>query len=142
VCVITADRAADDAVNTAPQAQVNIPFRQGCRLDVNDDRSLDPGIDGLMILRYQLGLRGDALISGLTLAGFRTDVQAIEVFLAANDYDVRGNMPSQAKGTRDGQVILRYLQGLPTALIVAGTDINPADAGAIEQRLNGWCGQN
>jgi hypothetical protein len=111
-----------------------------CRIDANGDQSLDVDIDGVLILRYLLGLRGDTLTAGLTLTGNRTSGDAIGSFLNAQNLDVRGLSPaSPAISTRDGIVILRHLQKQSPTAMVAGTDIGSANATAINDRIVGWC---
>jgi hypothetical protein len=111
-----------------------------CRIDANGDRALDAGIDGVLILRYLLGMRGDTLTAGLTLTGDRTSGTGIAQFLSAQNLDVRGLSPAAtALSTRDGVVILRHLQSLTSTVMVAGTDINSANATAIKDRLLAWC---
>jgi hypothetical protein len=111
-----------------------------CRIDANGDRSLDAGIDGVLILRYLLGMRGDALTAGLTLAGDRTNGTDIAQFLAAQNLDVRGLSPATTGlSTRDGVIILRHLQSLGGATMLQGTDINGANATSIKDRLVAWC---
>jgi hypothetical protein len=111
-----------------------------CRLDVNGDESLSPNVDGVLILRYLLGFRDDALTAGLALTGSRTTAAAIRDFLAAQNLDVRGLAPAAAaNAARDGIVILRYLQSQNATAMVAGTDVPGATADAIRARIASWC---
>ena len=51
-------------------------------LDVDGDTRVDALTDGLLILRYMLGIRGTALLAGAANpAGSRTTVTAVEAFL-------------------------------------------------------------
>ncbi|TAG81400.1 MAG: hypothetical protein EAZ21_06095 [Betaproteobacteria bacterium] len=111
-----------------------------CRLDINDDAAQTTAVDGLLILRYMLGFRGVDLLAGLPspLLGNRNTVNAIENFLSAQDYNVKG-LTTQATATRDGLVILRHLQTLDAGAMIAGTDINATDAALVRARIQGWC---
>ncbi len=111
-----------------------------CRIDANGDRALEAGVDGVLILRYLLGMRGDALIAGMTLTGNRTNGTDIAQFLSAQNLDVRGLSPAAtALSTRDGVVILRHIQSLSSTALLAGTAISATDAAAIKDRLIAWC---
>jgi hypothetical protein len=138
-CTITADKAGDATANSAPQVQLSIPIAPICRLDINGDGARNADVDGLLTHRYLLGLRGNALIEGLTpLAGTRNTSEAIETFLAAQDFNVSG-LATPALATRDGLAILRYLQAQPATPMIAGTGIAPANATAVQNRVAGWC---
>ncbi len=140
VCTIAANKAGDATINSAVQVAQAIKISALCRLDVNDDGQRTPGIDGVLIARYLAGMRGAALLNGLTpLAGTRTTSADIENFLAAQDFDARGISPSSPQVTRDGVMIARYLQGLAPTALVASTDVVSADAAAINARLQSWC---
>ena len=53
------------------------------RLDVDGNTVVDVATDGLLILRYMLGFRGDALITGaIGSTPTRSSVQEIETWLA------------------------------------------------------------
>lgn len=52
-------------------------------LDVDGDNLVNPATDGILILRYLLGLRGDALIQGAVAAGApRSTAAQIAIYLA------------------------------------------------------------
>jgi Leucine-rich repeat (LRR) protein len=140
VCTITADKADDAFFNSATQIQQSITVSTiPCRLDVNDDSFKTAEIDGLLILRYMLGLRGSELTAGLVFTGRRTTPQDIETFLSTQDYDVRGNKPPDPLATRDGFVISRHLRSLSATATIAGTDIPPTEAEAVRNVVTGWC---
>jgi hypothetical protein len=85
------------------------------RYDVDGDGDYSPYTDGLMILRYLFGNRGDALIGGaLGRDATRTTVPAIEVFLAglfaANEFDIDDNGSQDA--LTDGTLLIRWMFGL------------------------------
>jgi hypothetical protein len=140
VCTIAADKAGDQTINSAVQVRLSITVAAGlCRLDVNGDQSQNAAIDGVMIMRYLSGVRGDALVQGFTSSGSRTNAQSVESFLAAQNFDVLGNAATAARATRDGLVITRFLRNLPAAAMIAGTDIAPTQANAVRDRVLAWC---
>jgi hypothetical protein len=111
-----------------------------CRIDVNGDRELSADVDGVILLRYLLGLRDDALVAGYTLSGLRTSGQSIASFLATQNLDVRALSPSAVPTTlRDGQIVLRHLRGMSGGALVAATDVSAADATTVASRLTAWC---
>jgi hypothetical protein len=111
-----------------------------CRMDVNDDQSVNAETDAVLILRYLLGFRDSELTAGLTLAGNRTSPSAIQTFLTAQNFDVRGLTPAAAPAAaRDGLVILRHMQSQTAAAMVAATDIPSANADTVKARIAGWC---
>jgi CSLREA domain-containing protein len=52
------------------------------KLDANGDGKVQPLIDGLLVVRYLLGLRGSALIAGVPLTPLRPNAIDIELYLA------------------------------------------------------------
>jgi hypothetical protein len=111
-----------------------------CRIDVNGDRELSADVDGVILLRYLLGLRGNSLVAGFTLAGTRTNAMDIESFLDAQNLDVRGLSPSATPNPmRDGLVIARHIRGASGTALVAATDIGSANASAVSSRITAWC---
>jgi Tol biopolymer transport system component len=55
----------------------------GAALDIDGDGLLTPGIDGLLLMRWQLGVRGSALLGGITfpVASTRRNVATLEAHL-------------------------------------------------------------
>ena len=95
--------------------------------DIDDDGRADALTDGLFFLRYTFGLRGDALISGLTSSGSRyTTASDIERELgrhdASGDIDGDGNCDALT----DGLLLLRYLFGLSGDTLTVGVVANDA----------------
>jgi Leucine-rich repeat (LRR) protein len=140
-CDITVNKGGDTQFNSAEQIRRLIPLAApNCRLDVNGDGFHDPGHDGLLIQRYLTGFRGTALMDGLaTGAGSRFTPQAIETYLSAQDYDVRGTSPPNPQAMRDGLAIMRYLQNQSAQAMIAGTDIPVTDADVVRNRIAAWC---
>jgi Leucine-rich repeat (LRR) protein len=140
VCTIAADKGSDQTINSAVQVRLSITVAAGlCRLDVSGGQAQNAAIDGVMILRYLSGVRGNALIAGLTLIGSRNNASSVESFLAAQNYDVQGNAATGARATRDGLVITRFLRNTPAPSMIAGTDIAAIEANNVRDRLVAWC---
>ncbi|MGR3984432.1 MAG: fibronectin type III domain-containing protein [Gammaproteobacteria bacterium] len=94
-------------------------------LDLDGDGDAD-GIDGLLVARYLLGLRGSDLSAGLGLAD--------SVFIAAIETDISGNLASLdvdnsgATNAADGILIARYLLGVTSgAPLYAGQAASTAE---------------
>jgi len=93
-----------------------------CTLDVDDNGAADALTDGIIILRYLFGFRGDPMVEGaLAPDAQRTDPAEIASFLdgcreAMLDVDCNG----QADALSDGIIILRYLFGFRGDALVQG----------------------
>ncbi|MGB1010902.1 MAG: trypsin-like serine peptidase [Thiolinea sp.] len=101
-----------------------------------------PLTDGIMLARYMNGVRGNALLSGITTEN--VDIATIESRLqdAVNNLDIDEN--GTTEGNRDGLLFIRYLLGLRGNSLVADIDLtaspNNTPAGittAIEAVLAG-----
>jgi hypothetical protein len=86
-----------------------------CGLDIDVDSKAQAGTDGLLVMRYLLGIRGAGLVSGLLAspAALRTDPAKIETVLQrlvdAKRLDIDGNNATDA--STDGVLLLRALLG-------------------------------
>jgi hypothetical protein len=116
-----------------------LPAAVACRLNVNGDTQNEAATDGVMLMRYLLGYRGSALTAGMTLNANRATPQAVEAFLASNNYDVSGSTTTSAHALRDGVVIMRYLQNATGNTMIAGTGIADTEAAAVRNRIVAWC---
>ncbi len=94
----------------------------GPSLDIDLSGGFAAATDGLLLLRYLLGLRGDALISGAVdpnaQRGGATD---IATYLSTNlaYFEVDGAPNVTALG--DGLIALRYLLNVPNSALLQGT---------------------
>ncbi|MGL5001869.1 MAG: hypothetical protein ACRDAM_02905, partial [Casimicrobium sp.] len=90
--------------------------------------------DGLMILRYLLGVRGDAITVGIIAPTATRSAQAIETHLTsiASQLNV-SQQPGSAKATTDGFMILRYMLGMRGTNLMPG--LNATQAAQIETRM-------
>lgn len=82
---LTAGALAPDATQTDAFAIATYLLSISTSLDVDGNGSIDAATDGLLIARYMLGFRGDALIADALGAPprVRSSVQDIEAWLAA-----------------------------------------------------------
>jgi glucose/arabinose dehydrogenase len=91
-------------------------------LDIDGNASSGATTDGVLLLRYLFGARGDALIAGaIGNNPLRSSPQAIESFLANSlaSFDIDGRPGTTATG--DGLIILRYLLNLPDSALTTNT---------------------
>jgi hypothetical protein len=141
VCKITADKAGDATYNSAPQITQQLPVLPSCRLDVDADGERTAAIDGVLIARFLLGFRGSALVANVPLgaSAARTVTSDVQSFIASHSYDVKKDPPPTTRQLRDAQVILRFLAGVSGDALVAGTDVNPAEASTIASNILSWC---
>ncbi len=90
-----------------------------CDLDVNGDGSVTAGNDGVLLLRFMLGMRGASLVAGVPLGVARPDATAVEAFIGSSDqYDVFGQPSAPANAMQDGLVLLRLMYGVPDAALL------------------------
>lgn len=114
-----------------------------CSLDINGDSSVSSLSDAILIERYLMGFRGDALTSGLTLTGSRSTGDLISNFLGSGaSLDVFGR--STPVATLDGLVLIRLMQGIGNDALLNGITI-PDDAQfttapEIRAYVNSKCG--
>jgi len=109
--------ATDAASNTSEFSQcIKLPV-----LDVDADNRYDALTDGLMIVRYLLGLTGTALTHG-ALGATASRVDPAEILLYLDSIkpalEIDGNLTTDA--FTDGVLIVRYLFGLRDGSLVAG----------------------
>ena len=92
-----------------------------CDLDVNGDASVTAVNDGVLLLRFMLGMRGAALIAGVPLTVARPDATAVEAFIGSSaQYQVFGQPSAPANAMQDGLALLRLMSGVAdTALLNA-----------------------
>ena len=115
---------------------LNDPPARLCALNVDDDLTISPSTDAVLLIRYLLGFRGAALTVGaLGANSLRTGLD-LESYLASLDLDADGD--GQVVATTDGVLILRAMLGLTGAALTSGasnaTNPNVRDA----QHLRAW----
>lgn len=116
-----------------------------CNLDLNGDGVITAAKDGLLAARYLAGLRGDALIANVPLAGNMLSATSVEAAIgSALALDVFGRTVTSPSLTQDGMVLVRLMNGFADDNILSGLSV-PADAQntdpiAIRRTVNERCG--
>ena len=82
---LTAGTRVTGATITDPAAMATYLSSLGMQLDIDGNGAIDPATDGLLVMRYMLGLRGTALINNAlgALPRTRSSATEIEAWLAA-----------------------------------------------------------
>nr|MCS5586857.1 lamin tail domain-containing protein [Porticoccaceae bacterium] len=116
------------------------PSSESSSWDMDKDGNADALTDGLLMLRYTFGLRGDSLSSGAVSANSplsSAEVEAeVEAALVIADIDGDG----QVDALTDGLLLLRYLFGLTDNSLITGaisSNASRATAEAITEYLAG-----
>ena len=92
------------------------------KVDLDNDGRVNAATDGLLIMRYLLGVRSCALIAGIAFPSTAERQNAvaiigyIDTILASLDVDGVGG----ARATTDGILILRAMLGLCGTVPIAG----------------------
>ncbi|MGL4231248.1 MAG: hypothetical protein ACRCWJ_07770 [Casimicrobium sp.] len=101
-----------------------------------DDPSANPFTDGLYIVRYMLGLRGEALFTGSVSAyAFRNKTQ-IEAHIQSINGKLDVDRDGQVVPTTDGLLILRRLLGFSGASLLSGASNSNLSPQAIEANID------
>lgn len=98
-----------------------------CGLDIDGDTNYVANIDGLLILRYLLGLSGSPLVGGVTIAATapRQTSGDFTAYMATHDFDIVGK-GSAGTAAIDGIVLLRAMLGFKGTAVTTGLPILPA----------------
>ena len=147
---ITVDSAWDAATGSTPWSASCVgAVAPICDLDIDDDKSIRANTDGVLVLRYLLGLRGAALTSGaVNPAGLRTSATEIEPMIGAMVtsllLDVDGN--NQVTPDSDALLLLRAMLGFTGTTATNGALGTPPLARdnwpLIRNYLNATCGMS
>jgi uncharacterized delta-60 repeat protein len=89
-----------------------------CALNADANQAVDPATDALLLIRYLLGFRGDALTAGALGPNPTRTGQALEIYLASLNLDADGD--GQVNALTDGLLILRAMLGLSGNALTAG----------------------
>lgn len=136
--LFAASSHAGTAATRSPTAATNV-------LDVDNNGSVDPLTDGILMIRYVFGLRGASLIAGAVGPGAtRMAAEQIGDYLASlytpasptNLLDADDNGPVDA--LTDGILLMRYMFGLRGQALVQGaigTGANRGTAALVEDYM-------
>ena len=116
-----------------------------CNVDINGDSAVTPDKDGVLLLRYALGLRGATLIAGVPLGAARANAAAVESFIGSSaQYQVFGQPSAPAKAMQDGLVLLRLMQGIGDSTLLTGITPPPGATfmmgSTVRANVNARCG--
>ena len=107
-----------------------------CALNADANQAIDTATDSLLLTRYLLGLRGDALTTGALGQNPTRTGQALENHLASLNLDADGD--GQSLAMTDGLLILRAMLGLTGDALTAGA-VNTAHPNARNaQQILTW----
>jgi hypothetical protein len=115
-----------------------------CSLDVDGNGSVTAFRDGILIVRYLLGLTSTALVSGLSPAPDPT-VVSNNINNILSSIDVNGNLPTA--GTTafvDGILLIRMMLGLNGTALTSGISLTAANStrttpAALVNYVNSTC---
>lgn len=109
-----------------PLIPLKLPL--SCALDIDGDNHVDPVIDGVLLTRYLLGFRGNALTDGLTISGPRKTANLLNAFFgSAAQFDVVGRATPAPTAMVDGLLMTRLMLGFDDTALLSGISL-PADA--------------
>lgn len=97
-----------------------MPSNKLCDLDVDGNGNVSAATDGVLLLRYLLGLRDAALTSGGVVGSgaTRSTPAAIEAFLATKRYDLDGD--NATRSHIDGLLAVRLMSGATGTALSGG----------------------
>ena len=149
----TINASAMNSSGTTPLAPVTVTVASAapCWLNISGTTgvasSVDAtaAVDAIIITRFLLGLRGDALIAGLSPLGSRNTGDLVATFIGSGaQFDVLGRAVRAPLATVDGLILTRLMLGVPDTALLNGITI-PAgvtygNAAAIRGNVNSMCG--
>ncbi len=119
------------------------PVGAECTLDADGDASTDALTDGLLLIRYLFGIRGESLIVGAVASNcVNCSTVVLESILeqcgTTGTFDIDGN--GEIDALTDGLLIIRYLFGIRGDALIASSAANNCSrcaASEIETYLQG-----
>jgi hypothetical protein len=128
---------AQNAASTLTATFSAIPFV--AKLDVDNDGLVNAATDGMLVVRYLLGMRGAALMNGLPIPSNaeRRDASSITEYLDAIRADLDVDGVGGASAMTDGMLIVRYMLGLTGTALTQGASAAGAQLSAqIQNKLD------
>ena len=128
-CAYVGSSPTSWAMHTLPTGH---PSSKLCDLDIDGSGTVEPDRDGVLLLRYLFGLRGNALIAGINQTGAaRTLPATIEGYIASKDYDL--DRSGATLTLHDGAIAQRAMMGVTSSAVASGL-------GPLGTLLNGAAG--
>ena len=128
-CAYNGSSPTSWAMHTLPAGH---PSSKICDLDIDGSGTVEPDRDGVLLLRYLFGMRGNALIAGINQAGAaRTQPATIESYIASKDYDL--DRSGSTLTLHDGTIAQRAMRGVTSSAVASGV-------GPLGTLLNGASG--
>jgi LasA protease len=104
------------AMHTLP---ATMPSNQRCTFDIDGNGTAEAATDGVLLLRYMLGLRGNALIAGAVgLGASRQTATDIQNFITSKNYDL--DLDDTQQPTSDALLVSRLMRGQSGAALASG----------------------
>ncbi len=101
------------AMHTLP---ATMPSNQRCTFDIDGNGIVDPNTDGVLLTRYLLGLRGNALIADAVGANpARSTAVDIQNFIASKNFDL--DVDDSQRASTDGLLVTRIMRGQTNAAV-------------------------
>ncbi|MBF0438519.1 MAG: matrixin family metalloprotease [Magnetococcales bacterium] len=127
--------SAGEGVRKVLRQTITVTTASAFTLDIDGNGKYDPLTDGVLVMRYLLGMTGSALTSGAVAStGSRTGDAAILAYLdtakTVLDVDGDGKITAQT----DGLLILRRLFGFSGAALTSGV-VDAAKSDAVIQAI-------
>jgi hypothetical protein len=155
VCVrhIAASAALTNVVSSLAVGTATVTFTSRtaapaptCSLDVDGANGTTAAVDAVIIDRYLLGIRGDALVAGLPLPlGPRNTGALLQAFIGTGtQFDVVGRPVAAPTALIDGLILTRLMRLFPDSALLTGITV-PAgsqftSAAQIRANVNAKCG--
>ena len=99
--------------------------------DFDRDGNADALTDGLLMLRYTFGLRGETLVNGAVSLDSTMTASQIESEIATASSITDIDSDGQTDALTDGLLLLRYLFGLTDAALTSGATATSASRTSI-----------
>jgi YD repeat-containing protein len=133
------DNDNDGITNLEEYTQGTNPNGTTFTLDIDGDGEYKPLTDGMLIMRYQFGFRGETLINGAVAQNAtRKTAAEIETYLINSGLSLDIDGDGELKPLTDGMLIMRYLFGFRGDTLINGAVAQNASrktAGEIETRI-------
>jgi hypothetical protein len=101
----------------------------------------DAATDGVMILRYMAGMRGDAISDGVIGATATRNAAQIATYLENIKTQLDIDADNALNPTTDGALIVRYMRGMAISATYILNIVNPNGTRRSEDEITFWLGQ-